>query len=160
MTWKPLTPTDDSFFDTAALVSTHVVDVPVPVEQLWSALAADDAVVSWGVGVTAMRWLTPRPFGVGTERQVTMAGAGKVREHFYRWDENKRMSFFVAESTGPGLRSFAEDYVVESTPAGSRLTWIVAVEPARAPAFLRPVLGKVLDLAVGTLASGLRKKLS
>lgn len=160
MSWRPLTPTDDSFFESAPLVSTHVIDVPVPVERLWEALAADDAVVGWGAGATAMRWATPRPFGVGTIREVTVAGAVKVREQFYRWDENKQMTFFVAESNRPGITSLAEDYRVESTASGSRLTWVVALQPAMAPAFLRPVLGKVLDLAIGSMASGLRKKLS
>ena len=160
MTWHSLTPTDDTFFDTAALVSTHVVDVPVPVEDLWAALAADDAVVGWGLGATSMRWLTPRPFGVDTVREVTLAGAVKVRERFYRWDENKRMTFFVSECNRPGITSFAEDYVAESTASGSRLTWVVAVHPSRTPAPLRPLLGKALDLAIGSMASGLRKKLS
>lgn len=158
--WFPLTPADDDFLSSAPAITTHVLDVPVPAATLWAALAADDAVVSWGVGATACRWTGGKPYGVGTVREVTVAGLVTAREQFYRWDEGKRMTFFVAEATGPGLRRMAEDYVVEETPTGSRLTWTVAVEVAHLAGPSAIVLKPVLGLAIGSMVSGLRKKLS
>lgn len=158
MTWYPLQPADDDFLRTAP-ATTKVLDVDVPVETLWEALAADDAVVSWGPGVTKTRWVGPRPYGVGTIREVTVAGVSTVREKFYRWDENERMTFAVAESNRPGIRRFAEDYVVESTPTGSRLTWTVAVEVAKGSGPTAPVVRAVLSLAVGSMTNGLKKRL-
>ncbi len=61
--WYPLEPADDDFLRTAPAVTTKVIEVGVPVETLWEALAADDAVVSWGPGVTKVQWLGGRPFG-------------------------------------------------------------------------------------------------
>ncbi|MER6939246.1 SRPBCC family protein [Nocardioides sp. NPDC127514] len=157
--WYPLAPADDDFLGTARAVTTKVLDVDVPVETLWEALAADDAVVSWGPGATKTRWVGPRPYGVGTVREVTMGGVATVREKFYRWDENRRMTFAVVESNRPGIRRFAEDYVVESTPTGSRLTWTVAVEVAKGAGPTAPIVRALLSLAVGSLISGLRKRL-
>lgn len=157
--WYPLAPADDDFLGTARAVTTKVLDVDVPVETLWEVLAADDAVVSWGPGATKTRWVGPRPYGVGTVREVTMGGVATVREKFYRWDENRRMTFAVVESNRPGIRRFAEDYVVESTPTGSRLTWTVAVEVAKGAGPTAPIVRALLSLAVGSLINGLRKRL-
>lgn len=158
--WFPLSPADDDFLSSAPAITTQVLDVPVPAATLWAALAADDAVVSWGPGATACRWTGGKPYGVGTVREVTVAGVVTVREHFYRWDEGKRMTFFVAESTRPGIRRMAEDYVVEETATGSRLTWTVAMEVAHLAGPTAIVLKPVLGLAIGSMVSGLRKKLA
>lgn len=158
--WYRLTPTDDAFLEEARVRTTQVIEVPVPAETLWAALESDDAVVGWGAGATAMRWVTPRPFGVGTVREVTVAGVARAREHFYRWDEGKRMTFYVEETNRPGLVSMAEDYVVESTPTGSRLTWVVAVKPRMMPGIAAPLASRALGLAIGNMATGLRTKLS
>ena len=131
----------------------------MPAETLWAALSADDAVVSWGPGVTTTRWVGQRPYGVGTVREVTVGGVATVREKFYRWDENERMTFAVVESSRPGIRRFAEDYVVEPTPTGSRLTWTVAVEVARGAGPTAPLVRGLLSLAVGSMVGGLGKKL-
>ncbi len=82
-----------------------------------------------------------------------------MREKFYRWDENQRMTFAVAESTKPGIRRFAEDYVVEATPTGSRLTWTVAVEVAKLAGPSAVIVKPGLSLAVGSMISALEKKL-
>lgn len=158
--WFPLSPADDDFLASAPAITTQVLDVPVPAATLWAALAADDAVVSWGPGATACRWTGGKPYGVGTVREVTVAGVVTVREHFYRWDEGKRMTFFVAESTRPGIRRMAEDYVVEETATGSRLTWTVAMEVAHLAGPTAIVLKPVLGLAIGSMVSGLRKQLA
>lgn len=158
--WFPLSPADDDFLSSAPAITTQVLDVPVPAATLWAALAADDAVVSWGPGATACRWTGGKPYGVGTVREVTVAGVVTVREHFYRWDEGKRMTFFVAESTRPGIRRMAEDYVVEETATGSRLTWTVAMEVAHLAGPTAIVLKPVLGLAIGSMVSGLRKQLA
>jgi hypothetical protein len=120
----------DELFESAPVVYRIVTDAPVPPEKMWAALTADDAMISWSPAVSGLRWLSPRPFGVGTERELTLLrGLVTVKERYYRWDEGKRKSFNVVEATVPGLRRMAEDYVVEATPTGSRLTWIIAIDP-------------------------------
>lgn len=154
-----LASTDDAFFETAPVRAVRVLDVPVSPERLWAELAADDAVVAWSPAVTRSRWLTPRPFGVGTVREVTLGGLLTVREDFYRWDENARMTFSASAVSLPGIRGFAEDYRIEATATGSRLTWVVAMEPAARLGPGEAALSAALRAAVGDLTNGLRRRL-
>ncbi|MEU4314569.1 SRPBCC family protein [Nocardia sp. NPDC024068] len=128
---------DDTFLDTAAHRYTHVVDIPAPVEQVWDTLTADDALVSWSPVITAARWTSARPFGVGTTRQVTLGGFLRLDERFYRWDEGARMTFTVDAASVPGLRRFAEDLTLLPLATGTRLVWTFALE---GNPVLRPLL--------------------
>lgn len=158
MTWHPLTQVNDDFFRTAPLSFTITSDFPVPVEQLWAALTADDAVVSWSPAVTGTRW-EGEPRGIGTLREVTVLGRLGLRDRYYRWDENFRMTFSAQETTLPGLRSFAEDYVIIATTAGSRLYWTVALEFSRHNRLIVPVIRPVLRMVFGQLARGVHRTL-
>lgn len=156
--WYPLEPTDDEFLLTAPVRTRKVLDVPVSTDTLWAALTADDAVASWSPGVSKVRWVGARPYGVGTIREVTVAGVATVREKFYRWDEGVRQTFSVVESSRPGFHRFAEDYVVDATPGGSRLTWTVAVEPSHLAQRSGFLGGPLLGLLIGSTVRGLRKQ--
>ena len=130
--WYPLEPVDERFFTTAPYVYSFPVDLDVTPERVWQALTSDESLAAWRLGVRGLRWLDPRPFGVGTRREVVLPlSAMTIREEFFRWDEGKRYSFFVREANRRVLRLFAEDYVVETTPTGSRFTWTIALTPAR-----------------------------
>lgn len=152
--WYPLATTDDAFFDTAPRRYRHVVDIPVEPAEVWSALTADDTIVSWSNLLSGLRWTSPRPFGVGSTREVTI-GPATVRERYYRWQDGERKSFYVTESSVPGLRRFAEDYRVERTAAGSRFTWTFAIEPGPVLSPLLCLADPVLRLVTGRAARGL-----
>lgn len=155
--WYALAETDDAFLETAPVRSVQIVDVPVPPERLWDVLTADDAVVSWSPLFTNVEW-SARPFGVGTVRTVTLARAIKVRERFYRWDDGTRKTFSVVESTAPGLKRMAEDYVVAATDEGARLTWTIAMEPAHLVRPTAMLAAPGVNLAFGSAARGLRAR--
>lgn len=149
-----LTPADDTFLGTAAHRYTHIVDIPAPVETVWDALTADDALVSWSPVITAARWTSPRPFGIGTTRDVTLGGFLTLAERFYRWDERSRMTFTVDTASVPGLRRFAEDLTLLPTDTGTRLIWTFALEGNR---LLQPLLlaaSPVNRFVTGTIATG------
>ncbi|KAF0844782.1 SRPBCC family protein [Nocardia caishijiensis] len=152
-----LAESDDRFLATAARRHVHVVDVPTASEHVWAALTADDALVSWANAVTDVRWHSPRPFGVGTVRTVTLARGVALTERFFRWDEGRRMTFTVDSASIPGLRRFAEDIVVEPAGADTRVTWTFALEGEPA---LRPILwagAPVNALVTGSIARGLTR---
>lgn len=157
VTWRPLTTVGDDFFRTAAVSVTVTVDVRCPVDRLWDVLSADDAVVSWSPAVTEARWASASR-GVGAIREVTLGGVLGVKEHFYRWDKNERMTFSAEAVTLPGVRAFAEDYVVTPTPSGSRLEWTVAMEFTRRNSLLARVVRPVLRFAIRDLARGVRRQ--
>jgi len=135
--WYELMTSGDDFLASAPFRYVNSVEVSVPAERWWAALTSDDTLVSWTALVTDLHWTSPRPFGVGTTREITMLGLITARERYYRWDAGKRKTFTGVEASVRGLRRLAEDYVVESTPTGSRFTWTLAFEPGPA---LKPLL--------------------
>ena len=88
--WHPLVETGDDFLEAAPFRYVYTVDRSVPPESIWAALTADNTLVSWSPLVTGLRWTTPRPFGVGTTREVTMLRLLTKRERYYRWDSGRR----------------------------------------------------------------------
>ena len=131
MTWHPMQPCDESFFETAPYVYRYPVELDVAPEVVWESLTSDRSLADWGLGLHSVTWTSPRPFGVGTTREVTLPlRAMTVRETFFRWDTGHRKSFYVTAADRPLLTRFAEDYLVEQTATGSRFTWTMALEPA------------------------------
>lgn len=146
---------DPDFFTTAPHIFRYVKHFAAPPQRVWDSLTSDESLAAWGPSVTHVTWLSPRPFGVGSSREVALApGVVKVHETFFRWEDGRRYSFAVDHANIPSLRRFAEDYLVE--PAGdgqTQFTWIVAIEPK--PAFALPfkALAPVLKTAFGRMAS-------
>lgn len=139
MGWHSLLPCDASYFDTAPHVYRYPVELTVPAERVWAALTSDRSMADWGLGIKSLRWTSPRPFGVGTTREVVLPGSVMtVRERFFRWEEGSRKSFYGTEINRPVVARFAEDYLVEPTAQGCRFTWTIAFEPtSRTGALLR-----------------------
>lgn len=156
--WFSMQPVDESFFATAPYVYRFPVDLPVPPARVWESLTSDESVSAWGLGVQSLRWTSPRPFGVGTRREVVLPlRAITVRENFFLWEEGHRYAFHVYEANRPLFRAFAEDYVVEETPTGSRFTWTIALQGRPRTGLLMRAGGPLNKLMFGQMASGASK---
>ena len=105
-------------------------EIAKPAAEVWAELTADDA-LHWCRILQDVSWTSPRPFGVGTTREVkALQGANMLREHYFLWEEGRRHCFYAVESTGPLFKSLAEDYLVEPRGADAcRFTWTIAVAP-------------------------------
>ena len=148
--WYSLEPVDGAFFTAAPHVFRYERRFAAAPETVWESLVSDESLSAWSPLVSSVTWLSPRPFGVGTAREVTLApGLTHMRERFFRWDEGRGYSFAAFEGNQPLLTSFAEDYEVEADGDGSRLTWTVAIEPKRALALPFIPLAPVLKLLFG-----------
>jgi hypothetical protein len=124
--WYPVAESGDAFLSSARFCFVHSVDTTASAERIWEVLTGTE-LVRWVPVFTALRWGSP-PLGIGTVREITLAAVFTVRERFFRWDEGRRYSFSVREASLPGLRHAAEDWVIEPTPSGARLTWTLTVE--------------------------------
>ena len=154
----PLEPADAGFFTTAPQLHRYRLHYDAPPAVVWDSLTSDGSLADWGPAVKNVTWLTPRPFGVDTEREVVLAGGlARVRERFTRWDEGRGYSFSAYEASFPMLRRFAEDYVLEADGDGTLFTWVIAIEAK--PKFALPVrvLGPVNKAAFGRMASDGKK---
>jgi hypothetical protein len=152
----PVRPVDDGFFQTAPLVIPVTVELDATPAEVWEALGSD-RMWSWLPLLDQLRWLTSRPLGQGAVRVLRVARLFSIEEHFYRWEEGRRATFHVTSSTRPVLRALAEDFVLEPTATGTRLTWTMAVEPklpgTRLLRWLVPLLKPGNKLAI----AGIRK---
>jgi hypothetical protein len=150
MSWHALKAADASVFLEAPLIYRFPVRLAVPPDRVWESLASERSMWDWDLGVRRLTWTSPRPFGVGTTREVVLPfGAMTVRERFFRWDEGKGYSFYVAETDRPVVDLFAEDYAIEPDGEGSVFTWTIALEPKRALLPLMRVTGPLNKVALG-----------
>jgi hypothetical protein len=128
--WFACQPAEAGFFDSAPVRLVAHFEVPKPAAAVWDELTSERA-LHWCRILHDVSWTSPRPFGVGTTREVNaLLGTNLLREHYFRWEEGRRHSFYVVESTAPLFKRLAEDYLVEPTGEGScRFSWTIAVEP-------------------------------
>lgn len=153
--WFPLEPADAGLFDSAPHVYRFRKRFAAPPDRVWESLTSDASLAAWSPMVTDVKWLSPRPFGVGTEREVVLApGLTRVRERYFRWDEGRGYSFAVFAANAPAFRRFAEDYVVESDGGdGTLFAWTVAIEPKGALSLPFRALSPILKAAFGRMAA-------
>jgi hypothetical protein len=134
--WFKLKPGTEDFLSSAPGRMVDTMEIPLPAVAVWAELTSDET-LSWCRMLAGVTWTSPRPFGEGTTRTVRASlGMLALKEVYFRWEEGRRKSFYVAEATAPLFRTFAEDYLVEETSAtASRFTWRVAFD---APPAARP----------------------
>src|SRR5215216_680745 len=144
--WFAAQPVDETFFDSAPTKLVGTFQIARPAAEVWSDLTAD-ATLGWCRILDKITWTSPRPFGVGTTRTAkSLKGANTIHEHYFRWEEGRRKSFYVIDASAPLFRRFAEDYLVEATPDGScRFTWTIAYEPKPGARIAEPVNRRILQ---------------
>lgn len=152
--WYPLEPVDAEFFTTAPHIFRYEKHYAASPEQVWASMISDESLSAWSSTVSSLTWLTPRPFGVGSTREVALApGLIRVHERYFRWDEGQGNSFYVYEANLPVFRKFAENYVLAPDGDGTKYTWTVAIQPRSALTLPFKVLAPILGAAFGRMAS-------
>jgi hypothetical protein len=125
-----LAPTEPEFLTSAPKVYSETMEIPQSAQAVWEELTTDTP-FSWCRALSRIQWTSPRPFGVGSTREVRARGGLVYRERFFRWEEGKRQAFCVTEASMPVIRRHAEDYLVEPLgPDRCQFTWTIAVEPS------------------------------
>jgi Polyketide cyclase / dehydrase and lipid transport len=152
--WYPLESADADFLAAAPHVFRYQKRFAAPPDKVWESLTSDESLAAWGPIVKKVTWTSPRPFGVGTTRDVVAPGGSTMRERYFRWDEGRSHAFYVYESSLPIFRRFAEDYIVEADGAETLFTWIVAIEPKNAFRLPLKVLAPLLKAGFGRIPAG------
>jgi hypothetical protein len=151
--WHSLDPADADFFGSAPHVFTYQKRFAAPPATVWEQLTSDDSIAAWGPLTKDVNWTTPRPFGVGTTREVVAAGGAVMRERFFIWNEGSRHAFWAYESSLPFFTRFAEDYVVEPDGDATLFTWTLAMEPKGALTLPLKFLAPAVKAAFGRIPS-------
>ena len=151
--WYPLQPADADFLTSAPHVFRYEKRYAAAPEQVWASLTSDESIAAWGPSIKEVTWTSPRPFGIGTTRDVVAFGGATMRERYFRWDDGHRHSFYAYESTLPVFTRFAEDYIVEADGDATHFTWVLALEPKRAMALPVKVFAPLLKAGFGRIPS-------
>lgn len=120
-------------------------------------LADADSWPRWAKVITNVTWTRLEPRGVGTTRSVYMRGGIVGNEGFLAWEPFSHMAFRFNESSMRAVAAFAEDYRVESTPGGWRLTWTVAQKAVGPPRFTMAIGRPVVNLGYRWFLANLRR---
>ena len=147
---------DLSFVDTAPFRFRNSVDLAVTPEQLFVVLGDAESWPRWATVITKVTWTSPEPRGVGTTRTVEMRGGIVGKEEFLAWEPFTRMAFRFNECSTRAVAAFAEDYRVEATPGGCRLTWTMAQKAAGPARLAMFVVGPLLNLGLRRFLRNLR----
>lgn len=131
---------DAEFFATAPWRWVNEVELDASADAVFALFEDGAAWPKWFKDIRKVEWTSPRPFGVGTTRTVTLATI-KVWEHFFRWDPGRGMSFYMLSTSLPLARALAEDYRLEPLgPGRCRFVYTVAAEPTLLSRCLGPAL--------------------
>lgn len=98
-------------------------------EQIFEVFEHAEAWTVWAMPIQKVEWTSPKPFGVGTTRTVSMMGDLAGYEEFIAWERGKRMAFTFVGCSQDTVESFLEDYRVTDLGDGTcRAEWYMALE--------------------------------
>lgn len=155
-----MNPLDD--IDVATIRQTRFsfsasVELDCTPEQLFEVFEDPHSWTVWAGAIQKVEWTSPKPFGVGTTRTVTMVGGMIGVEEFIAWDRGKHMAFKFTESNSKLITAFGEDYIVTDLGDGRcQLQWTMAMVPKGvSKVFLtgtKPLMGWFMQKLANNLA--------
>ena len=122
-------PVDAAFFDNAPMRFVNSVDLDASPRDVFAILADAGTWPQWFPGMHKATWTSARHDGVGSARTVALTML-TLDEKFFRWQPDRRVSFYITAQSQPLVRALAEDYLLDELSANrTRLTYTVAMEP-------------------------------
>jgi len=127
--------------------SRHRIENSLPIEapaaRVFEILVTGERQAEWFEDFVAIRWTTPEPHGVGSEREVELEIL-TVKERFLAWEPGRRVAFHVYAITLPLAKVMLEDMRLEPTGERScRFSWTVHYEPSLVMRLIHPI-GRLL----------------
>jgi hypothetical protein len=124
-------PVDTSFFDTAPMRFKNEVELDAPPAMVFAIFGDERSWPEWFRAIHKVVWTSNKPHGVGSTRTVSLSTA-TIYEHFFRWEQDRRCSFYLTGASMPLAHALAEDYLLEEFAGceGARRDEIAA-EPHR-----------------------------
>jgi len=144
------------FIERAPYRFRNSVELAITPEQLFEVLSDPQSWPQWATVITKVTWTSPEPRGVGATRTVHMRGGIVGDEEFLAWEPFRRMAFRFNECSTRAVAAFAEDYRVETTPGGCRLTWTMAQKPAGPARIAMLIVHPLLNVMLRRFLSNLR----
>ena len=152
----PCHPVEASFFDTAPMRFKNAVELDARPAQVFAMFEDGESWPRWFASIRKVAWTSNKPYGVGTTRTVWLT-LGTVDEHFFRWEQDRRFSFYLTALSAPLVHALAEDYLLEElAPGKTRFTYSVAIEPRLGLRMSGPIARTLLDSTFKKACKGLQ----
>jgi uncharacterized protein YndB with AHSA1/START domain len=133
--WFALEVQDLSFTKTAPFMFENEAILDASPERVFEIIATGENQPTWFKDFVGVRWTSPPPNGVGSERDVELKLL-TASERFLAWEPGKRLTFTMHRMTLPLVEAMVEDMVFEPIGADrTRLLWRAHYRPR---AFMRP----------------------
>ena len=127
-------------------------------EQVFEVFEDAHSWTVWAMPIQKVEWTSPKPFGVGTTRTVSMMGGMDGYEEFIAWEPSKRMAFTFIGCSKDSTEKFLEDYRVTDLGDGScRVEWHMAMEPRGASRHMMWLTRPLMRLANRSMFKKFRK---
>ena len=138
---------DLSFLETAPIKFVNIVTLDSTPQRVFEVFEDPKAWPRWFKDIIKVEWTTPKPFGVGTTRVVTLKTM-KAYEKFFIWETGKRFAFYFTATSIPFAKAFCEDYQLEELGDGkTKFTYTVVYEPN----LLLKMTGPIVKLILGNM---------
>lgn len=125
----PCHPVDNAFFDNAPMRFVNTVDLDAPPRDVFATLADAATWPRWFPGMRRATWTSARTHAPGSTRRVALPML-TLDEQFFRWQPDRRLSFYVTGQSQPLVHALAEDYLLDEVALNkTRFTYTVAMEP-------------------------------
>ena len=142
----PCTQVSTDYFSDVKKAFVSTIEVDATPEQIFASFEDADDWPKWAPPITHVEWTSPKPFGIGTTRRVTMIGM-VGDEVFIAWDYPKNMAFCFTHSSQALVQSFAEDYKVTPLPNGkTEVVWTMAMTPKGIGVYTMALFGPFMGL--------------
>jgi hypothetical protein len=123
------TPVGVEFLQQTPNVFVAVEVIRATPEQIFEVFEDAEAWPVWAMPIQKVEWTSPKPFGVGTTRNVHMMGGLVGYEEFVEWERGKRMAFTFLGASKDATEKFLEDYRVTDLGDGTcKVAWHMAME--------------------------------
>jgi len=112
----------------------------------------------WARAIKKVTWTSPKPFGVGTTRDVDIMGGLTAHERFFIWEPPYRMAFYFAGTNKPAVAALAEYYELQPLSGGrTRFIWRVVYESRSLMRYVSPFLRPAVRLMNARIVKGLER---
>ena len=145
------------YFDTNSLSWPVEIELDCTPDQLFDSFEDPVSWTIWAGAIKHVEWTSPKPFGPGTTRTVTMVGGGVGEEVFFVWERGKRMAFHFTRGNLP-IETFAEDYLVTDLGNGRcKLRWTVSLTPTGIQKYTMPLFSPMMGFFLGRMMKSLQR---
>ena len=117
------------------------IEISAPPERVWSFFVEPEKVLQWYSTLKRFEYTGDQRSGVGTPLYIEEQAGGPLMKILFEateWKENEKLALRMV--SGSGVKSYKQVWLLETTPAGSRFTFMEEIE------FPFGIIGKLIGL--------------